>query len=382
MSSSHRALDFAKSQPYTQPTLYLDLEVVKDRARDFKRAFPGVTPHYAVKCNPHPDVLRTLRDEGCRFEVASPAELDLLLSLGVHANTVFSSNPVRANSHTQYLWSKGVEWFVVDTVGELRRVFAIAPKAKLFVRIESHPDPVSDWPLDSKFGAHPLGEVVAIINEAARIGANLVGVGFHVGSQCRTANAWAKSLKRAYDCIEAMQKRGLSPLLINIGGGFPVEHTVPVPAIAEIGAVTLAEFDRLDSEAGFTLLRVAEPGRFLVSEAGVFTCSVMGIARRNGTCWVHLDAGLYGGITEPIGGIPYRLETDADSRPNSQRVMIPCTVAGPTCDSADVCMRAQRLPSDLHADDRVFLLNAGAYTTAYGTHFNGFPPPQTVVVPS
>ena len=39
-------------------------------------------------------------------------------------------------------------------------------------------------------------------------------------------------------------------------------------------------------------------------------------------------------------------------------------------------MRDQLLPEDLQADDFVYVPNAGAYTTAYASNFNGFPLPQ------
>ena len=43
-------------------------------------------------------------------------------------------------------------------------------------------------------------------------------------------------------------------------------------------------------------------------------------------------------------------------------------------------MRDRMLPGDLAAGDFVYIPNAGAYTTAYSTWFNGFPPPETVVL--
>ena len=55
---------------------------------------------------------------------------------------------------------------------------------------------------------------------------------------------------------------------------------------------------------------------------------------------------------------------------------IPWNVAGPTCDSIDVVMRDEPLPSDLQEGDYLYLRNAGAYTTAYASNFNGFPLPE------
>jgi len=52
------------------------------------------------------------------------------------------------------------------------------------------------------------------------------------------------------------------------------------------------------------------------------------------------------------------------------------TVAGPTCDTADLLFQEKELPEDLQAGDFVYIPNAGAYTLAYASTFNGFPLPR------
>jgi ornithine decarboxylase len=119
---------------------------------------------------------------------------------------------------------------------------------------------------------------------------------------------------------------------------------------------------------------MAEPGRYLVSDAGWFVCRVVGTATRRGTRWIYLDAGMFGGIIETTEGLQYDVVTEREGQ------LIPCTVAGPTCDSVDVVMREQMLAEDLQADDFVFIPNAAAYTTAYASNFNGFPLPEVRIV--
>ena len=84
---------------------------------------PRVRPHYAVKANPDPRVLRMLIEEGVGFEIASIAELDLLLSLGVPAAEIFYCNPMKSRAvPASTPRRKGVEWYVVDSVDELRKI--------------------------------------------------------------------------------------------------------------------------------------------------------------------------------------------------------------------------------------------------------------------
>src|SRR5260221_7469579 len=126
------SLDFeivreAARKKYPGPFLILDTAIVRAKARRFRAAMPRVRPHYAVKANPDRRVLKVLAQEGCGFEIASIAELDLLLSLGVPAAEIFFSNPVKSRDGIAYAAAKGVEWFVVDSQDEVRKVFEAKP---------------------------------------------------------------------------------------------------------------------------------------------------------------------------------------------------------------------------------------------------------------
>jgi ornithine decarboxylase len=369
------SLDFevvrqAARQKYTRPFLIIDTAIVRGKVRRFRAAMPRVRPHYAVKANPDRRVLKVLVQEGAGFEIASTAELDLLLGLGVPAAEVFYSNPVRSRESIAYAATKGVEWFVVDSIDELRRVHEIKPDAHLYLRIAT-PNIGSDWPLSGKFGAG-AADARDIVALAAKLGADLAGVTFHVGSQCRNPENWRVALEKARALFDAMAKAGLRPRLLNIGGGYPVRHVKPIPSIETIGAVVNEGLNAFPEDVQV----VAEPGRYLVSDAGYFVCRVLGTATRAGKRWMHWDAGLFGGVIESSEGLKYRVRTDR-AGPD-----IPWTVAGPTCDSVDIVMRDEPLPSDLQEGDFVYIKNAGAYTTAYASQFNGFPLPEVRVFES
>jgi ornithine decarboxylase len=343
---------------------------VRAKARRFRAAMPRVRPHYAVKANPDRRVLKVLAQEGCGFEIASIAELDLLLSLGVPAAEVFYSNPMKARESIAYAAAKGVEWFVVDSTDEVRKVFEVKPDAKQYLRIAA-PNIGSDWPLSGKFGAGP-GESREIVSYAAKLGADLAGVTFHVGSQCRNPENWRVALEKARNVFDQMTKAGLKPRLLNIGGGYPVRHVKPIPSVEVIGAVVNESLKAFPEDVQV----IAEPGRYLVSDAGYFVCRVLGTASRGGKRWMHWDAGMFGGVIETTEGLKYKIRSDRCG-PD-----IPWTVGGPTCDSVDIVMRDEPLPSDLQEGDFVYIRNAGAYTTAYASQFNGFPLPEVRVFES
>ena len=145
-----------------------------------------------------------------------------------------------------------------------------------------------------------------------------------------------------------------------------MRHVRPIPSIEVIGNVVNEALKAFPAEVKV----IAEPGRYLVSDAGYFVCRVLGTAARGSKRWLHLDAGLFGGIIETTEGLKYRIRTDR-SGPD-----VTWNVAGPTCDSVDVILRDEPLPSDLQEGDFFYLRNAGAYTTAYASESQASQPSE------
>jgi ornithine decarboxylase len=89
---------------------------------------------------------------------------------------------------------------------------------------------------------------------------------------------------------------------------------------------------------------------------------------------MYWDAGVFGGVIEVTEGLRYEILSDRTGP------SIPWSIAGPTCDSVDVLMRDEMMPEDMEEGDFIYIPNAGAYTTAYASNFNGFPLPDVVVL--
>ena len=184
-----------------------------------------------------------------------------------------------------------------------------------------------------------------MVAAAAALSADLAGVTFHVGSQCRNPENWRVGIEKARAVFDQMIAAGLQPRLLNIGGGYPVRHVKPIPSIEVIGEVVNRALEAFPPEVRV----IAEPGRYLVSDAGYFVCRVVGTATRNGTRWMYWDAGLFGGIIETAEGLKYKIRTDRAGHD------VKWTIAGPTCDSVDVIMRDEELPVCRPAGRRLHL---------------------------
>src|SRR5262245_33341032 len=96
------------------PTLLLDRATVRRAYAHMRAALPEAGCYYAVKANPHPEVLRTLADLGCGFEVSSPDELQAVTALAVPAARIISSNPIKSVAFIQAADRAGVDRFAVD----------------------------------------------------------------------------------------------------------------------------------------------------------------------------------------------------------------------------------------------------------------------------
>jgi ornithine decarboxylase len=124
---------------------------------------------------------------------------------------------------------------------------------------------------------------------------------------------------------------------------------------------------------------IIEPGRGMVGNAGVIEAEVVLVSKKSEqdeVRWVYLDIGKFGGLAETMDeSIRYPIRT-----PRDEVALVPCVLAGPTCDSADVMYEKEPylLPVSLEIGDKVLIEGTGAYTATYSSvAFNGFLPLKT-----
>jgi ornithine decarboxylase len=351
-----------RSRSLPTPFLLVDLERVQANYRRLAGAFDNARVYYAVKANPHSAVLRALAEAGCGFEISSDGELDLIEALD-RPVPIVSSNPIKTDQFIARTARAGVEGFAVDSIEEVEKVARAAPGAAVYVRLLVD-NSGSEWPLARKYGVGP-SDATDLLVRASALGLRPRGTTFHVGSQCRVSASWDDALAVTAEVWNAVGQRGIELDLLGIGGGFPVQHTRPIPVLSEIvNVVRRGVAERFPAGVELTL----EPGRGIVGDAALLGASVIGKARRGAEQWVYLDVGVFNGLMEAIEGFSYEVVASTDGPRQS------VVLAGPSCDSVDVISDSIALPP-VDVGDRVYVLNAGAYTLSYASHFNGWPPP-------
>lgn len=375
---SPRIRGFLAERNPEEPCLVIDLDQVRRNFDAFRTAMPESAIYYAVKANPHPEVLRLLAAAGSNFDCASVNEIRMAIEAGATASRISFGNTIKKERDVARAFELGVRMFAVDCPEEVEKIARSAPGSKVFCRILTD-CAGAEWPLSRKFGCD-ADMAPGVLEHAHRLGLTPIGVSFHVGSQQTNAAAWDIALKAASEIFREMETRGIRLTMVNLGGGFPTRYLKNVPALAEYGQSIYGAVRRFfGNRLPDTII---EPGRGMVGDAGVIRSEVVLVSRKSETDtvrWVYLDIGKFGGLAETMDeAIRYSIVTDRDEDTRS-----PCVLAGPTCDSADVLYEKTpyALPDTLKAGDEVFIEGAGAYTSTYSAvAFNGFEPLRTFVI--
>ncbi|MBI4358669.1 MAG: type III PLP-dependent enzyme, partial [Candidatus Omnitrophica bacterium] len=258
---------------HPSPVMILRRSGLKKQFERFRDHLPKVTPYYAVKANPHPEVIKTFLKLGANFDVASAAEMNLALNLGATPQRIIFANTIKSIEDIQMAARRRVTLMTFDNEPELYKIAKHAPGARVIVRIKVE-NVGSVVELSLKFGADPE-QAVFLLRKAKALGLWPEGVSFHVGSQCANVENYVHALEIAAGIFKEAKQEGLTLSTLDIGGGFPIRHTDHEKnTVFETMARTIrAEMARLfDKKTKF----IAEPGRFLVGPAGILVTQVIG----------------------------------------------------------------------------------------------------------
>ena len=365
----HRRLQ-QLARTHGTPLMTISRSAVREQLEHFRRLLPRVEPFYAVKANPHPEVLKMLAACGAGFDVASIGEMDAALAAGAKGDRLIFANTIKSEKALRAAVDRGVKMMTFDSEYELDKIAEMAPGARVLVRIKV-PNVGSVVELSLKFGAEPADAMDFLI-KAHKLGLKPVGVSFHVGSQCTHVENYIQALELAAIIFRDAQLKQLPLKILDIGGGFPTGPADGQNGLFERTAEVVAkELDRLFDR---TVRVIAEPGRVLIAPAGTLILRVVGKAIRDNKHWYYLDDGVYGALSGIIfDHAEYKFKVTRNGRTQLS------TLAGPTCDSLDIIARGEQMP-ELEIGDIVYVENIGAYSIATATNFNGLPPAKVVFV--
>ncbi len=340
------------------PLFAYSLGAAEAQYRRLRAALPArVRLAYAVKANPHPELLARFAALGAAFDCASAGELARVRDLA--PGRIFYAGPGKRDEELRLALELGVR-IQAEGWEDLERLerFATGPVA---VNLRVHPaagveeaSRIIGGTGPSAFGVDEE-DLPALLARAQ--GLRRVAIrGLHVfaASNERDASRLLATHAHVLAMARDLQARLGVPLeQVDLGGGLGIpyaegEAELDVEALGR-GLETL-----LGAHPWFTGQLVLEPGRYLAGPAGVYLARVTRVKESRGVRFAILEGGVNHLLRPLLTGQPFPARAVGKSGP-----LHPATLAGPLCTSLDR-LGDVALP-ELVPGDLVALGMAGAY---------------------
>ena len=185
-----------------KPVYCIRKNSILSASKFFQKKFPGKIL-FAVKTNPHPEVIKTLIKSGIdQFDIASVEEIKAVRKFSLSAKCSFMHTVKSRESISQAYFKYGVKTFALDTKDELIKIIESTGNARdleLFVRV-SVSNEHAEIDLSKKFGA--LNSEASGLLRLVKQYSKKIGLSFHVGSQCMHPISYAKGITEIGNIIK------------------------------------------------------------------------------------------------------------------------------------------------------------------------------------
>jgi len=347
-----------------RPVYCIRKDSIHIASKKFQNKFPGRIL-YAVKTNPHPEVLKTIVESGIEnFDVASIKEIEDIRKINPDAKCSYMHTVKSRESIKEAYFKHNIKAYSLDTKDELIKIIESTNHAKdleLFVRVAVSNEH-AEIDLSKKFGVQ-VSEAPALLRLTKQY-AKKIGLSFHVGSQCMHPISYAKGIAEIGNIIK---KTKISPDYINIGGGFPTIYPDLIPqSIDNYFEEIKKNLENLKLEKLPEIL--CEPGRALVAESGSTIVRVNLRKKQK----LYINDGTYGTLFD--GGTPNIVFPSRliRNKKTLSKKLTAFNFYGPTCDSMDYMKGPFLLPNNIKENDYIELGQLGAYGLTFRTQFNGY----------
>lgn len=389
------------AERFGTPVYVVDEADVRGRAagirksfdREFARVGSAAKVYYAGKAFLSIEVARWVADAGLNIDVASGGELAVALAAGVDPARLGLHGNNKSLAEIDRAVGAGVGAIVIDSLAEISRVAEAATRhgrvQPVRLRINSGVHASTHEYLatareDQKFGI-PLAdaaELVALIRAEPSLA--LLGLHSHIGSQIFESDGFAEAARRLVGLHAQLLEGGPVPEL-NLGGGFGIAYTsVDEPLPVDELAARFADLVAAGAaELGIPVPVVAiEPGRSIIgpSTTTLYTVGTIkdvlvdGVATRK---YVSVDGGMSDNVRPSLYGADYSVRL-ANRSSAAEPALV--RIVGKHCESGDIVVRADYLPSDVQPGDLVGVPATGAYGWAMASNYNYLGRPPVVAV--
>ena len=356
-------------------------EAMVEQFRRLDAAFAAV-PHltcYAVKANSNLAVLGIFGKLGAGFDIVSGGELLRVLEAGGDSGRIVFSGVGKTDCEIDLGLRKGILQFNVESEPELdlleSRARALGKKARISLRVNPDVDAKTHPYHSTGMLRHKFGMGIRQVRQLCVASArspylDVVGVGFHIGSQITAVDPFVQALVQVKKLVLDLRAGGIRIRHLDVGGGLGITYKDEVPPRPEqYSKAVLGALGDLDC----TLL--LEPGRVIVGNAGILVTTVLLTKKNGGTNFVVVDAGMTELVRPALYGAYHAILPERSGRKRRWTA----DVVGPICESGDFLARDRQMPV-ASAGDLLVVMSAGAYGFVLSSNYNSRPRVPEVLV--
>jgi diaminopimelate decarboxylase len=264
----------------------------------------------------------------------------------------------------------------IDNISILEQFGAKYPDYPVCVRINPHilaggNSKISTGHIDSKFGIsfHQLPLLKRVVDT---LNIKVEGLHMHTGSDILDSEVFLQGAEILFNV--AREFRDLD--YIDFGSGFKVSyhHDGIETDIEDLGEKLTLRFKEFCKEYGKDLTIMFEPGKYLVSESGLFLAKVNVIKQTTSTVFAGLDSGL-NHLIRPMLYDAYHEITNISNPQGRSRIY---TVVGYICETDT--FGVNRKMHEITEGDILAFENAGAYCFMMASNYNSRYRPAEVMI--
>lgn len=358
-------------------------ETLSRHFRVFDEAFASVSRLicFAMKSNSNLAILRLFGAMGGGLDIVSGGELFRALKAGVPADRIVFAGVGKSDEEIAFALERGVLLFNVESEEELANVGAVASRlgkrARVAIRVNPDVDPrthpyIATGLRKSKFGID-IGRAREQYRKAAALdGVEPAGVHCHIGSQITTSEPFADAVDIVARLVEALRGDGHDIRYLNLGGGLGITYRDEAPPLPKDYAAAI-----LPRLKGLGCALIFEPGRVITGNAGVLVARVLYEKVSPDKRFVIVDAGMNDLIRPSLYQAFQDVWPVEEAVKERERHLT--DLVGPICESGDYLAKDRSLP-ELHRDDLVAVMSAGAYGFTMASNYNSRPRPPEILV--
>lgn len=364
---------------YGTPLYVYDGDQIKRQYKRLSSAFQGIETRflYACKALNNINIMRLLLKEGAGLDAVSINEVELGLLAGFQPNDIlFTPNCVSMQEY-----ERAVELGVrinIDNISILEQFGdRYGNTVPVCVRLNPHIMAggnvnISTGHIDSKFGIsiHQLRHLTRVV-KSHNIKIN--GLHMHTGSDILDAEVFLRGAELLFEAAEHFPDLEY----LDFGSGFKVAYKEGdvTTDIEALGAAISQRFAQFCKDYGRELTLMFEPGKFLVSEAGVLLVKVSVVKQTTATVFAGVDSGQ----NHLIRPMFYNAHHDIVNVSNPEGTARIYTIVGNICET-DTFGYDRKL-SEVREGDILAIKNAGAYGFTMSNNYNArFRPAEVLLL--